>query len=167
MNRSRTWSLIGGVLTVMVGMSHVAGAAETAKEPAKETEKVSATADVQAIQADKAAFVATVDPSRVYRPANAGPGVLVIAPVTSAVRVPSGGSVAVGAVAVAGAAVTFAAQNGGEFPNQQGAITIVADKDGVASTIFTATKGTVAWVDIVAASPVTAGRARIAVQVLP
>ena len=67
--------------------------------------------------------------------------------------------------AEAGLPVTFYTPDGGEFDNRLKTVTVAANDEGVAETIYSAVTGTAGIVDILAASPAHSGQVRFAVKV--
>jgi hypothetical protein len=65
------------------------------------------------------------------------------------------------------APVTFTSFRLGQFENKLSTITVVADKDGVAQAVFTATTGSILEIPVLAASPVNSGQVRFVVSVKP
>jgi len=61
--------------------------------------------------------------------------------------------------------VTFTSFDLGQFSNQLTTITVLADENGVASTEFLATPGTINDVNILAASPMASGQVKFVVNV--
>jgi hypothetical protein len=111
-------------------------------------------------------YASTVEPGRVYAPAQ--PGLMV--PVLRISgnrhsRVIQGESVRLKALAVPYAPVTFSSSGLGQFDNLLTSITVVADKDGIATASFTATPGTKKNVNILGASPLLAEQIKFTLSI--
>lgn len=115
--------------------------------------------DVEAYKANPEAYLATVEPGRVYAPAQPADGVPVINAVGKRFhRLRQGESVRLRVSALAGAPVSFSSSRLGQFDNQLTSITVRAGEDGVAEATFTASGGTIDEVPILAASPMASGQ---------
>ena len=109
----------------------------------------------------------TVDPERVFQTATPGPGVPQLSIVgPSERRIQQGQSAEIAFQTAPAAPVSFLTREGGQFPNGQAAITVLADAEGIARTTFTATSGTVDDVYIQAGSPAAIGTQSMVVHVL-
>jgi len=122
--------------------------------------------DAKAYQANPDAYLSAVEPGRVFQTAQPGKDV----PRATAVsprfqQVTQGQSVVLRVSAPAGAPVSFTTFDCGQFENQLGAITVKADKDGVAEAKFTTTGGTIEDMHILAASPMASGQVRFIINV--
>lgn len=123
--------------------------------------------DATAYEADPDTYINTIEPGRVFQSAQPGPDVKRIRAVSTRYqRVTQGEQVPMVVQATAGAPVTFTSFNLGHFENQLTSITVKADADGKAAVRYTAAKGTINDVSILAASPVTSAQAefRLLVQ---
>lgn len=115
--------------------------------------------DVESYKANPEAYIATVEPGRVYAPAQPADGVPVINAVGKRFhRLRQGESVRLRVSALAGAPVSFSSSRLGQFENQLTSITVRAGDDGVAEATFTASGGTIDEVPILAASPMASGQ---------
>lgn len=115
--------------------------------------------DREAYEANPDKYLATIEPSRVYAPAQPGPDVPVIRSSGSRFhRLSQGESVRLQVVASAGAPVTFHSSRLGQFENQLTSITVKANEEGVAQATFTASGGTIDEVPVLAASSLTSGQ---------
>ena len=123
--------------------------------------------DAVAYMKDPEKYINTIEPGRVFQPAQPGPGVPRIRPVSRFFHnVIQGGPPAVLKVKVTpGSPVTFTSFDLGEFQNRLTSITVKADKQGLAQTKFYGTSGTIADVNILAASPATAGQVKFIVNI--
>jgi hypothetical protein len=122
--------------------------------------------DAQAYAANPAAYLTTIEPGRVFHPAQPGKGVKRLGALSaSRQRVAQGKSVRLRVGAPPKAPVTFTSFDLGEFSNRLTSITVAADERGVAAVDFFGTSGTVENVNILAASPVTSGQVRFLVYV--
>lgn len=109
----------------------------------------------------------TVDPGRIFQTATPGPGVPELTVVgASEQRIQQGRSAEIAFRAAPDAPVSFLSREGGQFPNGQAAITVLADAEGIARTVFTATPGTVDDVYVQAGSPAAVGTASVVIHVL-
>lgn len=117
---------------------------------------------------DPKAYLDRSVPGRVWAPAQPGPGVPVLARRSSRREsLRQGESVRLKVGVPSGSPVTFTSFDLGSFENQLTSITVAADSDGVATAVFTATSGTIGRVNVLAASPLAAGRSRFQLDVLP
>jgi len=66
---------------------------------------------------------------------------------------------------VENAPVTMTSNNLGSFANGLTSITVAADSSGLAEAVFTASRGTIDDIQILAASPVTSGQIAFTVNV--
>jgi hypothetical protein len=116
---------------------------------------------------DRAAYCAKVVPGRIWQLAQPGLEVPALRPATSRGQsVAPGGSVDLAVQAVPQAPVTFLSQGLGSFENGQVSITVQADATGRATASFTATPGTVAYADVMAACPLTSGQVMFTIEIL-
>jgi hypothetical protein len=122
--------------------------------------------DATAYARDPQAYLAVVEPARVYQTAPAGPTAVPLrATVDHVIPVPALGSTELAVMAQPHAPVTFTVLDGGRMPNSLASITVQADADGRASTTYTATPGTVDEVQILVGSPMTVGTLTLRVAV--
>ena len=151
---------------------HVASVARALKEK-KFPERLSAFArpknfDRAAYKRNRKEYLETIEPGRVFQPAQPGRDVVPIKSIGSSRHSAVQGEwVTLRARAVPGAPVTFTSFDLGAFENQLPSITVEANRGGVAEAKFKGTPGTINNVNILAASPVTSGRLRYIVRVLP
>lgn len=111
--------------------------------------------------------LASVDSERIFLTAVAAEGVPLLAVVGPASQIiPNGATAAIRVRTVPGGDVSFTVREGGEFPNQRASITVRAGEDGIATTVFMATPGTVDDVHIQAGSPQAVGTIMCPVHVL-
>jgi len=123
--------------------------------------------DPKAYAANPEAYLETIEPGRVFAPAEPGPNVPRIQPLSpSRQTVESGGSVELAVRAAPGAPVTLTSFDLGSFENRLTSITVKADKDGVAKVKFTASEGTGGNANVLAASPSSSGQVKYVVYVL-
>ncbi len=124
--------------------------------------------DADAYQRNPEAYLSIVEPGRVWQPAQPGPGVELIERITGRRQtILQGESVRLQTQVPPHAPVTFTSFDLGAFQNQLPSISVAADEQGIAEAIFTGTSGTIAEVNILAASPVTTGRLDFVVTVEP
>ena len=122
--------------------------------------------DLAAFESDPQSYLNIVEPGRIWQTAKAGEGVPGLRTVgESDVEIHQGESVELKVKTAPSAPVTFASFDSGAFPNKLTSITVRADEQGVATTRFTATPGTLNDVNIVAASPLASGQVSFAVNV--
>ncbi len=122
--------------------------------------------DAKAYAENPQAYLDTVEPARVFAPAEPAEGVN---PIRAAdkryFRVVQGESVRLSVVADAGAPVTFTSQALGFFDNLLTSQTVLADDKGIATANFTAGEGTIDLVQILAAGPINSGQIAFSVNV--
>lgn len=145
----------------------VAEAIQTKSHPERVSTLIHPAAfNAQAYEADPASYLNTAEPGRVFQPAQPGPGVKQLTTLSPYLQtVEQGQAVSLKVLAPAGAPVTFTSFDLGEFSNRLTTITVKADAEGVAEAEFTGTPGTIERVNILAASPLTAGQAKYVVHV--
>lgn len=116
--------------------------------------------DPAAYKADSESYINTIEPGRVFQSAQPGPDVKRIQAVSARYqRVTQGEQVPMVVQATPDAPVTFTSFNLGHFENLLTSITVKADAEGKAAVRYTAAKGTVNDVSILAASPMTSAQA--------
>jgi len=116
--------------------------------------------DRTAYKADPDTYINTIEPGRVFQSAQPGPDIKRIQAVSARYqRVTQGEQVPMVVQATPDAPVTFTSFNLGHFENQLTSITVKADAEGKAAARYTAAKGTVNDVSILAASPMTSAQA--------
>ena len=123
--------------------------------------------DPAAYARDPQAYLDVVEPGRVFQSAQPAAGVPRLAPVgATAAQVHTGASTSLRVRTAPGAPVSWVALDLGSFPNQLNAITVQADRDGVAEVAFTATPGASHTLQVLAGSPLASGQVRFVVDVL-
>lgn len=111
-------------------------------------------------------YASIVEPGRVFTPAQPGDSIPVLRVEGNRHhRVVQGESVRLAANATPFAPVTFTSNRLGQFENLLTSITVVADKEGKAVAVFTATSGTKNNVNVLAASPALSEQIRFTVSV--
>lgn len=122
--------------------------------------------DAESYRSDPSAYVAKVEPGRVWQAAQPGEGVPVLKSLTSTYkRIKQGESVRLRVKAQPGAPVTFTSFDLGAFENRLPSITVAANDKGEAEAAFTGIPGTHNMVNILAASPMASGVQRFQVKV--
>jgi hypothetical protein len=123
--------------------------------------------DPAAFAKNPQAYLDVVEPGRIWLTAESGPAVTPLSTEqTDHIRIPYLGSTTLTVRAVPLAPVTFTVLDGGMLPNHLGSMTVRADDQGLASTVYTATPGTVDDVQVLAGSPLAAGTVTLVVHVL-
>ncbi|MBX2850874.1 MAG: hypothetical protein KTR15_03910 [Phycisphaeraceae bacterium] len=114
------------------------------------------------------AYLRSPEPGRVWFPAQPGPGVQRIQPLSPGfVKVTQGEQTTLRVSGMPGQPVTFTSFDLGMFENQLTTTTVVANDQGVAEAVFHGPSGTFDDVSIMAASPVMSGQVRLTVHVVP
>lgn len=122
--------------------------------------------DPAAYARDVQGYLAVTEPARVYQTAPAGPdAVPLIAATDHTIRLPAGGSTPLTVIGKPFAPVSYAVLDGGRLGNGLASITVQADAAGIATTMYTATPGTVDEVQILVGSPMTVGTLTLTVAV--
>ena len=122
--------------------------------------------DKAVFDANPQAYLDVVEPGRVRQTAVPGKGVIQLqAKDSPLVKMVAGGSTELAVVGVPGAPVTFAAFDGGIFQNQLNSITVLGDENGIARVTYTATRGTIDRVRVVAGSPLASSEVYFQVNV--
>ncbi len=122
--------------------------------------------DARAYHADPEKYLTTIEPGRVFQPAQPGKSVKRLAAISPYLqRVAQGQSIVLKVRAPAGAPVTFTSFDMGEFSNRLTSITVAANEQGIAHSQFFGTPGTIADVNILAASPLASGQAKFVARV--
>ena len=122
--------------------------------------------DRKAFKANPNAWVNTIEPGRVFQPAQPGratPRILTFS--RRYQRITQGETVALRVRVTPGAPVTFTSFDLGAFENQLTSINVLANLRGVATARFTGTAGTINDVRILAASPIASGQVNFRVNV--
>lgn len=150
-------------------VASVVEAIETGRHPERLSALIAPAAfDEAAFRANPEAYLNVSEPGRVFQTAQPGPGVPRLAALVSRVAdAEQGQPVTLRVQAVPSAPVTFTSFDLGAFENRLTSITVRADAEGVAEAVFTGTPGTYNAVNILAASPMTAGQLKFLVNVLP
>ena len=103
---------------------------------------------------DPGSWLAQIRPGRVFQPSQPGDDVKPIASDSPAFHnIVQGEQVVLRAKAASSAPVSFYFSQTGEFANRLSSQTVAADENGIATVTYSATKGTLGIVDIIAASP--------------
>lgn len=123
--------------------------------------------DAAAYKTNPQAYLDVVEPGRVFQSAQPGPGVPRLESVSPYVQQAiQGQSVPLQVQAPPGAPVTFTSFDLGQFAeNQLSSVTVKADADGLATANFIGSPGTIADVNILAASPLASAQAKFVVNV--
>ena len=123
--------------------------------------------DREAYESDPEEYLSTPEPGRVWQALQPGEGVPHLG-ITDAASyaIVQGETVPLKVTAIPGAPVTFTSLDLGEFQNRLTTVTVAADADGLAVARFTGTSGTIGSVNVLAASPMTAGQARFRISVV-
>ena len=149
-------------------VASVAEAMKTGSHPERLSSMiVPAPFDPKSYAADPQKYLNTVEPGRVWQPAQPGFRImqaLAVSPLTSEVL--QGEAVPLRVKAIPNAPVTFTSFDLGAFSNRLTSITVAADKEGIATAQFVGTPGTYNDVNILAASPVTSGQVKFVVTVV-
>lgn len=123
--------------------------------------------DQRAFNENPNAYLNTVEPGRVWQPAQPREGVPQARAISPEhVEVLQGEPIALKVQAVPGAPVTFTSFDLGAFSNRLTSITVAADQEGIAVANYTGTPGTFNENNILAASPLTSGQVRFSVFVV-
>ena len=122
--------------------------------------------DLASYKKDPQPYLDTVEPGRVFQPAQPGDGVSEIRRRSpSYQQVVQGEPVKLAVRAEVGAPVTFTSFDLGRFSNQLTSTTVAADAEGLAVAEFVAPPGTISKVNILAASPLHSGQIKFIVDV--
>lgn len=122
--------------------------------------------DSQAYERDPDSYINAIEPGRVFSPAQPDVNVVAIRPEGSVYHgVVQGESVALRVRVQPRDPVTFTSFQLGSFENQLTSITVQADGEGIAQANFTASRGTIDDVQILAAGPRTSGQVQFLVNV--
>ncbi len=123
--------------------------------------------DEKAYIADSESYLNTVEPGRIWQPAQPKEGVpQAQAASPEYVEALQGEAVALKVQVVPHAPVTFTSFDLGAFSNRLTSITVAADEKGMAIAPFTGTPGTYNEVHILAASPLTSGQVKFSVFIV-
>lgn len=122
--------------------------------------------DPAAFAANPQAYLDIIEPGRVFQSATPGLGVPVLEPkATASFEIPVGGSCTLAVTTAPRSPVTFTALDLGTFPNSLTSITVQADEQGVASTVYSASGGVIADAQVLAGSPGASGQVKFHVFV--
>lgn len=148
-------------------VASVAKALKDRTNPARFSSFVKATPfDAKQYASDPQSYLGVVEPGRVFQPAQPGPDVKRLVRASGRYhRIAQGETVTLAVKSQAKAPVTFTSFDLGSFENQLTSITVQADDNGLAQAPFTATRGTIDDIRILAASPVNSGQAEFTVNV--
>jgi len=150
---------------------YVISVAEALKHPEKFPERLSPAIapppfDKQAFKDDPEKYLKTVEPGRVFQPAQPGVGIQSIQRRSpKLVRILQNETAFLRVWASPGAPVTYTSFDLGQFENLLTSITVLAGDDGIATAEFTGSPGTVNDVNILVASPVNSGQIRFIVNI--
>jgi hypothetical protein len=153
--------------TANANVRSVVEAAKTGKHPERLTAMLMPKAfDKAAFEANPQAYLDVVEPGRVWQTAKGAPNVKTLdTPGPAMLDCLKNGSVTLTVVGEKLAPVTFTSFDMGAFQNRLTSVTVRADDKGAASAVFTATPGTTAGVNIIAASPLAVGQVKFLVTV--
>jgi len=124
--------------------------------------------DLQKFEQDPESYLHDLQPGRVFDTAQPGPDVRPLQRESPYFQqVVQGSSVTLQVNAPPGSLVTFHSFDLGEFSNHLTTQNVIANDQGVAEVEFFGSPGTAADVNILAGGPMTSGRVRFRVRVLP
>lgn len=122
--------------------------------------------DLTAFKSDPQKYAEQFAPNRVYQTAQPGPGIPPLAPASSSTQsMVAGESVRLPVKTRPGYPVTYVSLDLGTFQNRLNAITDVADDQGIAAAIYTATPGTVYRSHVLVGSPGASGQVSFELQI--
>lgn len=122
--------------------------------------------DLVAFKSDPQRYLEQFAPNRVYQAAQPGPGVPPLAPASRSTHsMVAGESVRLPVKTRPGYPVTYVALDLGAFQNQLNAITVVANDQGIAEAIYTATPGTINRSHVLVGSPGASGQISFELQI--
>lgn len=111
-------------------------------------------------------YLNIVEPSRVWQSAQPGPNIPVLVPKSETYQqMKQGEVVALKVLTLPGKPVTFTSFDLGAFQNDLNSISVAADESGIATANFSAPPGTIAQVNVLAASPVASSNVRFSIFV--
>ena len=117
------------------------------------------TFDPAAFAANPQAYLDVIEPGRVFQSAAPGAQVPVLqAKATNSFSIPVGGSCTLAVITAAKSPVTFTAFDLGTFSNSLTSITVQANDQGEASTVYHASGGVIANAQVLAGSPGASGQ---------
>lgn len=148
-------------------VASVAEAARTNKFPERLSPMIAPKSfDLAAFSANPQAYLDIVEPGRVFQTAAPGINVPVLrSKGTASYEIPVGGSCTLSVISAPHAPTTFVTLDLGTFPNSLTAITVQANAEGEASTVYTASGGVIADVQVMAGSPLASGQVKFHVFV--
>ncbi len=148
-------------------VASVAEAARTGKFPERLSPMIAPKPfNAAAFAANPQAYLDIVEPGRVFQTAAPGLDVPVLrSKANASFEIPTGSSCTLATITAPHAPVTFVTLDLGTFPNSLTAITVQANADGEASTVYTATGGVIADAHIMAGSPMASGQVKFHVFV--
>ncbi len=122
--------------------------------------------DRAAFERDPLPYFDVVEPGRVWQTAESGPNVKTLeAEGPAHLETEPQGSVKLSVIGEPNAPVTFTSFDRGAFENDLSSITVLSNSAGEARVRFTATLGTIEDVNILSASPLSAGQVAFLVTV--
>jgi hypothetical protein len=138
----------------------IAEASRTGKFPERLSPLMAPKAfDSAAFAANPQAYLDVIEPGRVFQSAAPGAQVPVLqAKATNNFSIPVGGSCTLAVITAAKSPVTFTAFDLGTFPNSLTSITVQANDQGEASTVYHASGGVIASAQVLAGSPGASGQ---------
>jgi len=160
-----------GIVNLRLGDNPNVDSVISAMESKTHSERLSPTVlpaafDAKKYQDDPTAYLAVVEPGRVWQTAQPASNVQPLAANGRRFHnVQQRESVRLSVRATPGAPVTFTSFDLGVFQNRLPSITVAANEQGDAEAVFTAVEGTIADAAIVAGSPLHSGQVRFRVTV--
>jgi len=119
-----------------------------------------------AFAANPQAYLDIIEPGRVFQSAAPGLDVPVLqSKATASFEIPVGGSCTLAVITAPKSPVTFTALDLGTFPNSLTSITVQANDQGEASTVYSASGGVIADAQVLAGSPGASGQVKFHVFV--
>lgn len=148
-------------------VASVAEAARTGKFPERLSPMIAPKPfDPAAFATNPQAYLDIIEPGRVFQTAAPGLNVPVLrSKGTASYEIPVGGSCTLAVITAPMSPVTFVTLDLGTFPNSLTAITVQANAEGEASTVYTASGGVIADVQVMAGSPAASGQVKFHVFV--
>lgn len=122
--------------------------------------------DFEAFKKDRDDYAGQFAPNRVYQAAQPGPNVPVLSPISSSTHsMIAGEAIRLQVKTAPGYPATYVSLDLGTFQNKLNAITVIADKEGVAEVLYTATPGTVNRSHVLVGSPGASGQACFEIRI--
>lgn len=145
----------------------VAEALKSGRNPERLSPSITANVfDAEEWKRDPSIYLATIEPGRVFQPAQPGPDVTRLRMLSPRrLKAEQGEVVPLKVRTEPNSPVTYSSFDLGQFENQLSSITVRADDRGIAIARFTGSSGTLNDVNILAASPVTSGQVKFIVNV--